>query len=254
LDLRGKVVQVSSSCTLISLAATVDFYRNQETFMEDWCNDVHWQDIYQTGARWHESYMKGLVSELPASMLKLLGAELGHVTPDEVHGRSTAFSTMADGIGMPLSALFTERNLICISDTCEECFDFGFIGEHICSCGGRRPQAVAKSMTTCLQLLSRHVQRMQPEPSPFTMIAGSRTFSIFVKPPKFVVIDSHNRSWTGRPLDTSLVIKGEWVDGADFARSIMPAIGQGDVGYNKPDETQHARVFSWAQRKARHEI
>ena len=92
LTLNEKTLPFHNSCTLIALAAALDFYAGPATFMEDWLSLEAWRLRYQTGARWHEIYWRHLIfNVMPEDLVRGLGTggDLGNTTLEELLDFST---------------------------------------------------------------------------------------------------------------------------------------------------------------------
>lgn len=238
LTIGAKTLKVTSSCTAVALAAIVEFYESPKTFVDNWWDLERWQRIISTGAQWHERFVK---SKMDDQLFLALGPEATHVSPEEMCMQASSGQLPIEFAG--LVSLQQQRAIICLTDICVLCGGTGPSGKSFCDhCGGNVVQGAPSSLETCCQLMGAHVGAIASEPCGFVVVAGERSFAVVVGEGKYIVPDSHYRSWTGQPIDSSLLVAGKWVDRADFSRLLGKAIGQGPLGY-KADVP--ARLFAW---------
>ena len=238
MKIGAQAFEVASSCTAVALAAIVSFYESPKSFVEHWRDLERWRLIISTGAQWHERFVK---TRMERQIFHALGAEAAHISPEEMCMQAS--SGLLPIEFSALASLQAQRAMRCLTDICESCSRTGRIGESFCDwCGGSIAKGAPASMETCWRLLAAHVEAVASEPCGFVMVAEARTLAVLVHEGKYIVPDSHYRSWTGQPTDSSLLVAGEWVARADFSRLLGQAISQGPTGYKADLPT---RLFVW---------
>ena len=232
---QGKLCTCTTICVFVALVVAERFLRQPTQVWNSWKHIDQWAATYSEASRLHSEYFhRGRLDEIHSAIgqqalltnvVEFLGAvpELGLTFQ--------RFMQMAD-----------ERALTCLLDSCRDCGRICHVNQSSCACGAACQRGSVGSMQACFNKVAEHARRTAPAPTANIFTVGDRTFFFGVGGSKYILLDSHHRSWTGTVQETSLVLVGSWHADMDLYASLEPVLVRGAMGYSVTDR---AAVVSW---------
>ena len=130
---KDEEILVHSQCTFIASLAAACFYDSPSLVTGNWSSPELWREFHVEGSALHSCYIKTCILTQPN--LALLGEF--HCTPVEYSAHFDALMTKDRETFTKLRALFGQRTLVTLTDTCPVCcqggHDVALTGEAKCA-------------------------------------------------------------------------------------------------------------------------